>query len=200
MLTTQEDIERHLLIYFTAIFSAHAEYIDNDLPDLYIPHSVTSADNVLLTALPSAEEIKHDVFDLSGDAAPGPDGFPGHFYQHFWHIIGTDVVKSTRYFFQHNYIMPNMNSNLLILIPKVPGADRLDNFRPIALANFQFKLITKILADRLGTISKSGSNHTPLLLSNLYISSLLITTFETSLFLSIFPFLFCLYIFVFSHL
>jgi hypothetical protein len=49
--------------------------------------------------------------------------------------------------------MPNLNSNLIILIPKVSGADKLDNFRPITLANFQFKIITKILADRLGSIA-----------------------------------------------
>jgi len=79
--------------------------------------------------------------------------YPGHFYQRFWHIIGEDVVKSTQYFFMHNYIMPNLNSNLLILIPKVPGANKLDNVRPIALANFQFKIITKILVDRLGLIA-----------------------------------------------
>jgi hypothetical protein len=47
----------------------------------------------------------------------------------------------------------NLNSNLLILIPKTPGADSIDNFRPIALANFQFKIITKILADRLSVIA-----------------------------------------------
>jgi len=41
----------------------------------------------------------------------------------------------------------------MILIPKIPGADKLDNFRPIALANFQFKIITKIIADRLGSIA-----------------------------------------------
>jgi len=37
----------------------------------------------------------------------------------------------------------------------VPGADRLENFRPIALENFQFKIITKILADRLATLAPS---------------------------------------------
>jgi len=56
--------------------------------------------------------------------------------------------------------MPNLNSNILILIPKVQGADRLDNFRPIALANFYFKVITKILDDRLGAVaSKIVSAH-----------------------------------------
>jgi hypothetical protein len=117
-------------------------------------------DNEMLTALPLAEEIKGAMFDLSGEAAPGPDGFSGHFYQHFWHIIGADVVKSSQYFFTHSYIMPNLNSILIILIPKIAGADKLDNFRPIALANFQFKIITKILADRLVFIaSKIISTH-----------------------------------------
>jgi len=35
--------------------------------------------------------------------------------------------------------MPNLKSNLIILIPKVKGADRLDNSRPITLTNFQLK-------------------------------------------------------------
>ena len=110
--------------------------------------------------MPLPAEIHRAVFDLGGDSAPGPDGFPGHFFQKFWHIIGEDVIKSTQHFFLHNYIMPNLNFNLIILIPKVPGADRLDNFRPLALANFQFKIITKILADRLGIIaSKIISTH-----------------------------------------
>lgn len=153
VLTSHEDIENHVLNYFTNIFSTHSEYVENDLPDRYIPNIVTFVENDMLTAVPLAEEIKNAVFDLSGDSAPGPDGFPGHFYYHFWHIIGNDVVKSTQYFFTHNYIMPNLNSNLIILIPKIVGANKLDNFRPIALANFQFKIITKILADRLGVIA-----------------------------------------------
>lgn len=153
VITNTEDIEAHVLSYFTNIFAAHSDYIENNLPNRFIPHLVTDEDNVMLTTVPSAEEIKHATFDLSDEAAPGPDGYPGCFYQHFWNIISQDVVMSTQHFFKHNYIMPNLNSNLLILIPKIVGADNLDNFRPIALANFQFKLITKILADRMGMIA-----------------------------------------------
>lgn len=160
LLNTNDDIENHVLYYFTNIFSANVRYVENDLPNKFIPNLVTAEENNMLTALPSFEDVKKAVFDLDGDAAPGPDGFPGHFFQYFWHIIGADVVNSTQHFFLHNYIMPSLNSNLLILIPKVAGADNLDNFRPIALANFQFKIITKILADRLGVIaSKIISQH-----------------------------------------
>lgn len=40
----------------------------------------------------------------------------------------------------------------MILIPKNPNADTIDQYRPIALANFKFKIITKVLADRLAKI------------------------------------------------
>lgn len=67
--------------------------------------------------------------------------------------MGTDVIISVQEFFQTSVLLPNLNSNILVLIPKVVGADSLGDFRPIALANFQFKIITKILADRLVKIT-----------------------------------------------
>jgi len=42
---------------------------------------------------------------------------------------------------------------MLVLIPKVTGAQVMGDFRPIALANFQFKIVTKILADKLSIIT-----------------------------------------------
>ncbi|MCH96418.1 RNA-directed DNA polymerase (Reverse transcriptase) [Trifolium medium] len=55
-------------------------------------------------------------------------------------------------FFISGWIMPSFNSNTIILIPKSSNADSIDQFRPIALANFKFKIISKVLADRLATI------------------------------------------------
>lgn len=160
VLTDASNIEAHVLHYFTNIFTVNPPHEVNDLPDRLIPSLVTEADNALLTSLPSAEDIKNVVMALSGDSAPGPDGYSGHFYQSYWHIIGSDVVQATQFFFTSNSIMNNLNSNLLILISKVQGADRLDNFRLIALVNFQFKIITKILADRVGIVaSKIVSVH-----------------------------------------
>lgn len=46
--------------------------------------------------------------------------------------------------------MPNWNANIVILIPKTPKADRIEQYKPIATANFKFKIICKILVDRLG--------------------------------------------------
>jgi len=52
-------------------------------------------------------------------------------------------------------MMPNFNANTLILIPKTPNADTVSQCRPIALANFKYKIISKIIADRVATIMPS---------------------------------------------
>lgn len=70
VLTDTIDIETHVLQYFTNIFAADPHYVVNDLPDRLIPSLVTAEDNVLLTSLPSAADIKNVVMALSGDSTP----------------------------------------------------------------------------------------------------------------------------------
>jgi hypothetical protein len=102
--------------------------------------------------LPSVLEIKNAVFSMNKDSAPGPDGFGAFFFQTYWDIIKNDVCEVVLYFFQYNWLMPNFNSNTVVLIPKDSNADTISQFRPIALANFKFKIISKVLADRLAQI------------------------------------------------
>lgn len=153
VLESQEDIEQHVLHYYTQLFAMDNNCSPNDLIDTVIPSCVTEDDNRLLTKLPSREEVKNAVFSMNGSGAPGPDGFGGSFYHTYWDIIADDVFNSVSQFFIQGWLLPNLNSNLVVLIPKFPGADRIENYRPIALANFQFKIITKVLADRLACIA-----------------------------------------------
>ncbi|KAK2449352.1 hypothetical protein QL285_008554 [Trifolium repens] len=89
---------------------------------------------------------------MNKEGSPGPDGFGAFFFQTYWEIIKDDVSNAVLEFFNTNWIMPNFNSNTVVLIPKVEDADTISQFRPIAMANFKFKIISKILADRLATI------------------------------------------------
>lgn len=118
-----------------------------------IPNLVSIEENATLIAIPKASEIKQAVFSLNPNSAPGPDGYSGLFYQKCWDIVGRDVVLCIQAFFKEGWLPPNLNSNLITLIPKVVGADSVSQFRPIAMANFVFKIIPKILADRLANIA-----------------------------------------------
>ncbi|WJX39138.1 hypothetical protein P8452_26715 [Trifolium repens] len=113
-----------------------------------IPSLINDDVNTLLTLIPSQEEIKNAVFILNKDGAPGPDGYGAFFYQKYWEIIQEDVVNAVLQFFTTGWILPSFNSNTIILIPKTSNADSMDQFRPIAMANFKFKIISKVLADR----------------------------------------------------
>jgi hypothetical protein len=148
-------IAEHVVNHFQNLFCTNSFVQDQILVEEVIPKLVDDNVNNLLTILPSKDEIKHAVFDLNKDGAPGPDGFGAHFFQTYWEIIQEDVVNAVLQFFTSGWILPNFNSNTLILIPKSANAESIQHFRPIALANFKFKIISKVLADRLATIMPS---------------------------------------------
>jgi len=45
-----------------------------------------------------------------------------------------------------------MNNNAVSLIVKIQGVDSIKDYRTIVVANFKFKIISKILADRLAIV------------------------------------------------
>jgi hypothetical protein len=108
-----------------------------------------------MTVLPSLQEIKAAVFALNRDSAPGPDGFGAFFFHHFWDLVKTDLSNAVLQFFTSSWILPGYNSNIIALLPKVQNATSIDQYRPIAMANFKFKVISKIIADRLASIMPS---------------------------------------------
>lgn len=40
--------------------------------------------NSSLCIIPTKEEVRGAIFNLSGDSSSGPDGFTGLFYQNYW--------------------------------------------------------------------------------------------------------------------
>jgi len=153
VITNPTAIESHILSYFQTIFSMDNNCAQNTLVDDTIHSLVIYVDNQLLLRFPLHDKIKEAVFALNDDGAPGPDGFGGHLYQTYWDIFGTNVVQSVQEFFLGGVLPPNINSNMIVLIPKTPRARFMGDYRPIELANFQFKIFTKIVADRLACIT-----------------------------------------------
>ncbi|KAL6194794.1 hypothetical protein ACLB2K_035870 [Fragaria x ananassa] len=146
-------IQDHIVNYYMDLFAKHANYQDSGLVSRVIPSMVTEEENASLTSVPLPEEIWGAVKSMDLDSAPGPDGFNGHFFVSCWDIVGVEVIKAVQYFFTHGQLSASFNSGLIILIPKVDHADSIKQFRPIALTNFVFKIIPKILALRLSSIA-----------------------------------------------
>ncbi|GJS79488.1 zf-BED domain-containing protein [Tanacetum coccineum] len=71
------------------------------------------------------------------------------FYRRFWKIIENDVYDVVKYFFTYGNIPKGCNSSFIALIPKIPDANMVKDFRPISLIGSLYKIIAKILANRL---------------------------------------------------
>jgi hypothetical protein len=81
--------------------------------------------------------------------APGPDGFPGLFFKHYWDIVGSQVTASIQSFFRDGNLLPYINHTFITFIPKKQGACNFNHFLPISLCNFFYKIISKILVNRM---------------------------------------------------
>lgn len=146
-------ISDHIVQYYRNLFCTNNVVLqDQLLVEEAIPNLVDDSLNTMLTVIPSHLEIKNAVFDLNKDGALGPDGFGAFFFQTYWDIISLDVTNAVIEFFTKSWLLQNFNANTLILIPKTPNANTIDQYRPIAMANFKFKIISKVLADRLAKI------------------------------------------------
>ncbi|GJX02266.1 RNA-directed DNA polymerase, eukaryota, partial [Tanacetum coccineum] len=97
----------------------------------------------------SNDEIKKSVWECGTDKAPGPDGFTFGFFRHFWHLVDRDVCEAVRYFFKFSDLPKGCNSSFIALIPKIPDANLVKDFRPISLIGSIYKIIAKILTNRL---------------------------------------------------
>ena len=128
--------------------------------------SVTPEINADLTRPVTIEEIKEATYAIGAHKAPGPDGFTGAFYRTFWEDIGPSIVEEVMQFFEGEFLDQNHNHTNICLIPKVRPATKMTEFRPIALCNVSYKIISKILVKRLkahlpGIISENQTAFTP---------------------------------------
>ncbi|GKC20760.1 RNA-directed DNA polymerase, eukaryota [Tanacetum coccineum] len=99
--------------------------------------------------LQSPQQEDSAAFDCGTDKSPGPDGFTFGFYRRFWKVIEDDVVNDVTYLFTHGFFPKGSNSSFIALISKVPNANMVKDFRPISLIGSLYKIIAKILANRL---------------------------------------------------
>jgi hypothetical protein len=95
------------------------------------------------------DEVLEAVRCMSGDKAPGPDGFTMAFYQACWGVVKTDVMRVMHYFHQYGTFAKSLNATFVVLIPKKAGAIQMKDFRPISLVGSMYKIISKVLANRL---------------------------------------------------
>ena len=110
---------------------------------------LTQEDNLRLTKAFSEEEIRDAVWLCDGSKCPGPDGFNLNFIKESWEIIKDEVVEAMAFFHESGCIPKGCNASFVALVPKVRDPTYLEQYRPISLVGVMYKVISKVLAERI---------------------------------------------------
>jgi hypothetical protein len=98
------------------------------------------------------EEVYATLKSIGNLKAPGPDGIPALFYKEYWDIVGDDVVTEVLKVLRGGPMPARWNDTAIVLIPKVRKPEYIKDLRPISLCNVIYKLVSKVLANRVKRI------------------------------------------------
>lgn len=100
-----EDVANQFVEHFT-------KYLGNSCPvqelrdsNSLFQQKVSEEDALQIIKEVTDEEIKTSMFDIGDSKAPGPDGDTAKFYKSAWEVVGMDVCRAVKQFFQDGQIL-----------------------------------------------------------------------------------------------
>ena len=147
-ITEESGVEKVAINYFEDLFSTTSpSEFDSFLTE--VTPAITPQMNKHLLRLATEEEVKETLFMMHPEKASGPDGMTALFFQHSWHIIRNDLVEMVNNFLVSGDMDTRLNITNICMIPKTERPTRMTELRPISLCNVGYKIISKVLCQRL---------------------------------------------------
>lgn len=106
--------------HFHSIFTDVHPYTCSDSALSGVSNKISADSNANLCKAVSDLEITSAVFQMGALKAPGPDGFPGLFYQKYWELVKEEVSNMVRDFFNGSSNIDSLNQTNIVLVPKIP--------------------------------------------------------------------------------
>eukprot|EP00899_Mesostigma_viride_P021876 jgi/Mesvir1/29690/Mv25408-RA.1 len=117
-----------------------------------IPRRLTLAQQHQLDQTPSMEEATNAMQNIRTGSAPGVDGLPIEFWKTFWSLLHVDFYQCILEIWQHGQITGQWAETALILLFKKGDKTQWKNYRPIRLLTVAYKIISKIIQQRLYSV------------------------------------------------
>lgn len=148
-ITDSDQIANLFVQHFKTVFNLSPQsQVSNELLDVS-NYNPSSNDFLSMADIPAVDEIKSALFSMGPLKAPGPDGFHPLFFQKTWNIFGTQITNFVQKVVTTGSIPQDLNKTNICLIPKCVGPSTVNHFRPISLCNKLYKLVSKIIVNRL---------------------------------------------------
>lgn len=102
-----------------------------------------------LVVLFTWDEIEKAVFNCDRNKTPSADGFSMDFFQDIWNLIKGDLEGVFKESVERGILNSLFVETFIYLIPKKGNANRIKEFRSISLITCFYKILAKVLANRL---------------------------------------------------
>ncbi|CAI5477635.1 unnamed protein product [Closterium sp. Yama58-4] len=97
----------------------------------------------------SEQEVKQAFKALANNKSPGRDGLPKELFEQNWDVLGKEFLKMAMSFSKSASLPASIKEAVTILLHKKGDKDSLDNYRPITLLNFTYKVLARVVASRM---------------------------------------------------
>lgn len=152
-ITDQHLIETEVMDFYNNLMGKSDQHIQHiDVEAMRMGNQIKVKKREMLVKQVTMKEIEDALKGMGDLKAPGLDCYDATFYKSCWHIIKEDVSVAVREFFTHGRILNNFNVAIVSLILK-HAQDPFDkDYRPIVVCSTFYKIISRILTARLGSV------------------------------------------------
>ncbi|GKV12724.1 hypothetical protein SLEP1_g23841 [Rubroshorea leprosula] len=140
-------IKEGVATYFEKMFMEE-EWVRPTLEGLRFSRLSTAQNEFLISEF-EEKEVQKAIWECDGTKAPSPDGFNFNFIKSMWEVLKEDIMAFVQEFHNSGRMNRGLNSSFMVLIPKLENPQRIEEFRPISLIHSMYKIIAKLLANRL---------------------------------------------------
>ncbi|XP_031126953.1 uncharacterized protein LOC116029190 [Ipomoea triloba] len=145
-------VSNHIINYYVSLFCRLPREDGGNLAQIEPNRKITTEQANRLCGRVTIDEVKKAVFGMKKYGSPGPDGIPVIFYQHFWEEVGTVLTDMVNQALETGMVHKSLLQACMTLIPKKDTPETAADFRPITLLNVAFKVISKVLVNRMRPI------------------------------------------------
>ncbi|CAI5479578.1 unnamed protein product [Closterium sp. Yama58-4] len=105
-----------------------------------------------LTADWSEQEVKKAFAAMARNKSPGSDGLPKELFEAHWDLLGESFMVMAKSFESSASLPVEVKEAVTILLHKKGDKEQLNNYRPITLLNFTYKVLARVVADRMKSV------------------------------------------------
>ena len=151
--TDQNEILKEEKSYYEKLYSKHDlkqssyNFFDNNVEKL------DEVEQKICEGLLTEQECAAALKEMKNQKSPGSDGLTTEFYTIFWNNIKQFYISSINFSYQNGKLTELQTQSIISLIPKSDkDTSILENWRLISLLNVDYKIATKVIANRVKKI------------------------------------------------